>query len=160
MPHHRPYYFSHAGVSMRWVKRAGYALAGLIALVVIAIGVVYAMSEMRFRRTYSVADEQVVVSDDSVTLARGAHLAATVGCADCHGEGLRGNAMIDASPMGRLVALNLTKGEGGVGGQLTPELIERAVRHGISPTGQALRIMPANDYQYMSDDDLRAVVSY
>lgn len=145
---------------MRWLKRVGYALGGLVALVVIAVAAVYALSEMRFRRTYTVPAEQIAVSDDSATLARGAHLVASVGCADCHGEGLRGHAMIDAAPMGRLVALNLTKGEGGVGAQLTPELIERAVRHGISPTGQALRIMPSNDFQYMSDDDLRAVVSY
>jgi mono/diheme cytochrome c family protein len=107
-----------------------------------------------------VPDERISVSDDSATLARGAHLAVTVGCAGCHGDGLRGNAMIDGPPMGRMVALNLTRGEGGVGSQLTPELIERAVRHGLSPTGQALRIMPSQDFQYMSDDDLRAVVSY
>ena len=145
---------------MRWLKRIGYTLAGLAGLVVVAIAAAYGLSEMRFRRAYTVPAEQVTVSDDSATLARGAHLVASVGCADCHGEGLRGNAIIDAAPMGRLVALNLTKGEGGVGSQLTPELIERAVRHGISPTGQALRIMPSQDYQYMSDDDLRAVVSY
>lgn len=145
---------------MRWLKRIGYGLGALVGLVIVAVGAIYALSEMRFRRTYTVPAEQIAVSDDSATLARGAHLAASVGCAECHGEGLRGNAMIDAPPMGRLVALNLTKGEGGIGGQLTPELIERAVRHGISPTGQALRIMPSNDYQYMSDEDLRAVVSY
>jgi mono/diheme cytochrome c family protein len=145
---------------MRWLKRGGYALGALVGLAVVAIAAVYALSEMRFRRTYTVPAEQITVSDDSATLARGAHLAATVGCADCHGEGLRGHAIIDAAPMGRLVALNLTKGEGGVGAQLSPELIERAVRHGISPTGQALRIMPSQDYQYMSDEDVRAVVSY
>jgi mono/diheme cytochrome c family protein len=145
---------------MRWLKRIGYAVGTLVGLVVIALAVVYALSELRFRRTYSVPAEHIAVSDDSATLARGAHLAASVGCAECHGEGLRGNAMIDAPPMGRLVALNLTKGEGGIGGQLTPELIERAVRHGVAPSGQALRVMPSNDYQYMSDDDIRAVVSY
>jgi mono/diheme cytochrome c family protein len=145
---------------MRWLKRIGYAVGALVVVVIVAVGAVYAMSELRFRKTYSVPDEHIAVSDDSATLARGAHLAASVGCADCHGEGLRGNAVIDAPPMGRLVALNLTKGEGGVGGQLTPELIERAVRHGVSPSGQPLRIMPSNDYQYMSDDDMRAVASY
>jgi mono/diheme cytochrome c family protein len=145
---------------MRWLKRIGYAVGTLVGLVVIAVAVVYALSELRFRKTYNVPAEHIAVSDDSATLARGAHLAASVGCAECHGEGLRGNAMIDASPMGRLVALNLTRGEGGVGSQLTPELIERAVRHGVAPNGQPLRVMPANDYQYMSDDDIRAVVSY
>jgi len=145
---------------MRWLKRIGYAFGALIGIVIVAIGAVYAMSEMRFRRTYVVPEENVAISDDSATLARGAHLAATVGCADCHGEGLRGNAMFDRPPMGRMVALNLTSGEGGVGAQLTPALIERAVRHGVSPSGQALRIMPSIDYQYMSDADLSAVASY
>jgi hypothetical protein len=59
---------------MRWAKRIGYAFGGLVALVIVAIGAVYALSEMRFRRTYSVPDEHVAVSDDSATLARGAHL--------------------------------------------------------------------------------------
>ena len=68
--------------------------------------------------------------------------------------------MLDAPPMGRLVALNLTKGEGGVGNELTPEIIERAVRHGVGTNGRALRIMPSDDFQYLTDDDLRAVVSY
>ena len=45
----------------------------------------------------------------------------------------RATPIIDAPPMGRLVALNLTKGEGGVGSELTPEIIERAVRHGVGP---------------------------
>jgi mono/diheme cytochrome c family protein len=140
-----PYQIRRRGVSMLWLKRVGYALGGLVGLIVVAVAAVYALSEMRFRRTYPVPVEQITAADDSATLARGAHLAASIGCAECHGEGLRGNAMIDASPMGRLVALNLTKGEGGVGGQLTPALIERALRHGLSPTGQALRIMPSNE---------------
>ena len=120
---------------MRLMKRIGYALGGLVGLVVVAVAAAYGLSEMRFRRVYTVPSEQIAVSDDSATLARGAHLAATVGCADCHGEGLRGNAFIDAAPMGRLVALNLTKGEGGVGAQLTP----RADRARACGTGSRQR---------------------
>jgi mono/diheme cytochrome c family protein len=143
-----------------WIKRTGYGLGTLAAVAIVAVGVVYAISEARFKRQYSVAPEQISLSSDSAVIARGAHLVSTVGCADCHGDGLRGAPVIDAPPMGRLVALNLTKGQGGVGSVLTPELIERAVRHGIGPDGRALRIMPADDYQHMSDDDMRAVIAY
>jgi mono/diheme cytochrome c family protein len=144
-----------------WLKRTAYVVGTLAALVVVAIGCVYALSSRRFNRTFTVADETIVVSDDSATLARGEHIVTAIaGCADCHGEGLRGGLVIDGSPMGRVTALNLTKGEGGVGAKLTPALIERAVRHGIAPEGRPLLIMPADDYQYMSDDDLRAVVAY
>jgi mono/diheme cytochrome c family protein len=144
-----------------WLKRTAYVVGTVIALVIVAVGCVYALSARRFSRIYDVATETITVSDDSATLARGEHFVnAIAGCADCHGEGLRGQPVIDASPMGRIVALNLTKGEGGVGAKLTPALIERAVRHGIAPEGRPLLIMPSDEYQYMSDDDLRAVVAY
>jgi mono/diheme cytochrome c family protein len=144
-----------------WLKRTAYGIAGLVVVALIAAGSVYAMSESRFRRTYTVSAEPIAVASDSATVARGEHLArAVVGCGDCHGEGLRGNTMFDQAPMGRLVALNLTSGTGGVGAQLTPEVIERAVRHGVGPDGRALRIMPSDDFQYMSDDDIHAVIAY
>ena len=145
----------------RWLKRIGYGVGAIVALVLVALGAVYTLSEVRFRRTYTVPAEQVAVSTDSAVIARGEHIATAIaGCSDCHGDGLKGNAIIDAPPMGRLVALNLTKGEGGIGNELTPEIIERAVRHGVGRSGRALRIMPSMDFQYMTDDDLRAVVSY
>lgn len=145
----------------RWIKRIGYSLGAIVALVLVAVCAVYVLSELRFRRAYSVPAEHIAVSNDSLVLARGEHIVSAIaGCGDCHGEGLKGNVMLDAAPMGRLVALNLTKGEGGVGNQLTPELVERAVRHGVGPDGRALRIMPADELQYLSDEDLRAVVSY
>nr|MBA3670833.1 cytochrome c [Gemmatimonadaceae bacterium] len=49
---------------------------------------------------------------------------------------------------------------GGVGAQLTPAVFERAVRHGVGPDGRALRIMPAESYQFLTDDDLAAVAAY
>jgi len=145
----------------RWIKRIGLTIGAVIALICIAVGAVYALSESRFRRTYSVPPESVATSADSAVLARGEHMVTAVaGCVDCHGQGLHGNAMIDAPPMGRLVAPNLTSGQGGIGSELTPAIIERAVRHGVGRGDRALRIMPSQDFQYMSDDDLRAVVSY
>ncbi|HTE46780.1 MAG TPA: cytochrome c [Gemmatimonadaceae bacterium] len=144
-----------------WLKRIGYVFGAVVALVVIAVSAVYGMSEMRFRRTYSVPMATVAVSDDSATLARGQHITTAIsGCTECHGQGLGGGVMVDAAPLGRLVAPNLTPGDGGLGAILTPEIIERALRHGVGPDGRALRVMPAQDFQYMSDEDTRAVVSY
>jgi mono/diheme cytochrome c family protein len=144
-----------------WLKRIVYGVGALVVLVLAGVATVYAMSEARFRRTYALSAESVTGASDSAAQARGAHIAASIaGCADCHGEGLRGGPVFDASPMGRLVAPNLTRGEGGVGSQLTPEIIERAVRHGIGPDARALRIMPSDDFQHMSDDDMRAVIAY
>jgi mono/diheme cytochrome c family protein len=144
-----------------WLKRTAYGLGVLVALAAVSVGCVYALSAHRFNRIHVVPAETIVAADDSVTIARGEHIVTAIaGCADCHGDGLKGEPIMDGPPMGRLVALNLTKGEGGVGELLTPALIERAVRHGIGPDGRALRIMPSDEYQYMSDDDVRAVIAY
>jgi cytochrome c553 len=143
-----------------WIKRAGIALGIALALVMVVLTTVYGVSEARFRHTYQVADENIGVTNDSAAIARGAHLATTIGCVECHGEGLRGAAVIDAPPMGRIVALNLTRGKGGVGALMTPAVVERAVRHGIGPDNRALRIMPSNNFQWLSDDDMRAIVAY
>jgi mono/diheme cytochrome c family protein len=143
-----------------WLKRIGYTIGALIALLLIVVSFVYGMSERQFRRIYSVASETIPIADDSATLARGEHLAIVFGCADCHGEGLAGAPVIDTPPLGRVVALNLTRGNGGVGATLTPELIERAVRHGVAPNGRPLLIMPSIDFQYMSDGDLHDIASY
>jgi mono/diheme cytochrome c family protein len=138
----------------KWLKRIGYGVGGLAVVVVVTGATIYTMSESRFRRTYVVAPETLAPASDSAALARGEHLASAVaGCGGCHGPGLRGGAMFDAAPMGRLVALNLTSGDGGVGATLTPEIIERAVRHGVGHDGRALRIMPSDGFQYLSDDD-------
>ena len=119
----------------KWIKRTLYVLAGVVGLVACAAASVYGLSERRFRKSYTVTSETVAVSDDSTTLARGRHLATVIGkCVECHGESFQGTAMIDAAPMGRLVAPNLTSGQGGVGSDLTPADFERAIRHGSRRT--------------------------
>jgi mono/diheme cytochrome c family protein len=143
-----------------WLKRIGYTVGAIVALALIVVSVVYGMSESRFRKSYSVAPEQHAFSADTAVLSRGAHLVSSIGCADCHGEGLSGRAVIDAAPMGRVVAPNLTSGKGGVGAQLTAESIERAVRHGVSRTSTPLLVMPSDEYQYISDADIQAIASY
>ncbi len=143
-----------------WLTRIGYVVGALVALILIVVSVVYGMSESRFRRTYKVVPERHAFSADSAVIARGLHLAQTIGCADCHGEGLSGRAVIDASPMGRIVAPNLTSGKGGIGRSLTAESVERAVRHGVSRADRPLKIMPADEYQHLSDADFAAIASY
>jgi cytochrome c553 len=160
-PVHAFYIPEHHAMN-RWVKRTAYTAGIVVGLVLVIVGVIYALSEMRFRRVYDVPQEQLAaVTPDTGLVARGEHLAtAVMGCADCHSPGLTGRPLIDEPPMGRLVSPNLTKGEGGVGASLTPESIERAVRHGIGRDGRALRIMPSHEFQYASDEDMRALIAY
>jgi mono/diheme cytochrome c family protein len=144
----------------RWLARLGIALGVVFVMLVIATVVVYAMSERRLNKTYAIAPKPLVLPTDSVSIARGAHLVQAIGmCVECHGEKLDGQVMFDG-PLGLVAARNLTRGMGGVGSLLTDADYIRAIRHGVSPDGRALMIMPAQDYVHFSDDDLAAVIAY
>jgi cytochrome c553 len=143
---------------LRWT---GFVLGGLVALVLVCAAGVYALTAYRFARTYPTRAEALTIPTDSASISRGRHLATAVsGCGGCHGADLGGNVMFDFPPVARLVALNLTRGAGGVGGQLSDADWERAIRHGIAPDGRALKFMPSQRFNSMSDGDLSALIAY
>lgn len=146
----------------KWMKRAGIGLGSIVVALILGVGVVYAASEVRFRRAY---DEVAVTSfraaSDPATVERGRHIATAISkCVDCHGADLGGKMFIDAGPLGTVYASNLTTGRGGVMGRYSDGQLERAIRHGVSADGHALAIMPSADFNVMSDADLQALVAY
>lgn len=135
-------------------------LGGLAALAALALAAVYGVSEARMRRTYRVDPGPVAVRSDADAVRQGAHLAVVRGCADCHGPGLGGRTFIDALPMARLTASNLTRGRGGVAARYTDADWVRAIRHGVAPDGRPLLFMPSQEFHALGDDDVGALVAY
>lgn len=142
---------------LRWTGIAAGVVVG--ALVLVAAGV-YGASEYRIRKTYDVQPAAVAFRSDSETVARGKHIATTRGCVDCHTPSFAGKVFIDAPPVARLFASNLTRGEGGVGGSYTDRDWARAIRHGIGPDGKPLLFMPSHEFNVLTDEDLGALVAY
>lgn len=142
-------------VTLRWLGRVA---ASLLALVVLAIAVVYGVSERRFRARFTVPEHTIAVSHDSATIARGEHIATVRACMDCHGVGLAGNTVVNEPIIGRLAGPNLTLG--GRGAELEPRDWERAVRHGVRRDGKPLLFMPATEFATLSDEDLAAIIAY
>ncbi|MEP6731342.1 MAG: c-type cytochrome [bacterium] len=144
-----------------WLKRLGYVLGGIVALVVLTAAGVYGVSEARYRKQYAIAPQPLTIRSDSASVARGAHLVTSLGgCVDCHGENLAGKKMFDDPAIGRVYAMNLTRGKGGIGATMSDVDFVRAIRHGVAPDGRALKIMPSSDYMNFSDEDLAAVIAY
>ena len=138
-----------------WTARG---LGVVAALLVVGVGAVYGVSSRRMSHSYTVRAHAIPVSTDSAVIARGKHLAATRGCAECHGENMAGHIMIDDPMFGRLATANLTPGR--PGGPLTAEQFELAVRHGVGPSGRSLLLMPSQEFAHFSDDDVGALYSY
>src|SRR5206468_45358 len=55
---------------------------------------------------------------------------------------------------------NLTRGKGGIGATFSNADLARAIRYGVDPSGRQLLLMPSNDYYYIGDADLGAIVAY
>lgn len=110
-------------------------------------------------------------------IARGSYLVnQATSCGGCHtpregnsilgGERtdayLAGGSVINEAEMGATLAVpNITPDvETGIGGWSEDELL-RAIRDGVAKDGHLLiPLMPFNSYQFMSDEDARAIVAF
>ncbi len=61
-------------------------------------------------------------------------------------------------PIGTLSGPNIS--EGGLGAAYTDGELARLIRHGIKKDGTSLRFMPAEEFDWLPDSDILAVVSY
>lgn len=137
------------------------AAGALLLLVVISVAGLYAWTGAALKKKVTAPAHAFTVPSDSASVARGEHLVRAIGkCGDCHGQDLGGQEFINDPAFGFVYASNLTRGAGGIGNTYTDADWERAVRHGIAPDSRRLLIMPSNEYQYLSDEDLGQIVAY
>jgi mono/diheme cytochrome c family protein len=146
------------GTILRWLA---IVIGALVGLIVIALGALWGASSWKLARQYTVPTETVTASTDPAVIARGQHIAfAITKCMGCHGIDLGGNVIADSPVLGRLAAPNLTKGQGGIGTTWSDADLARAIRHGVTPQGKALMLMPADDFAPLGPDDMTALLSY
>ena len=135
-------------------------LIALVVVVATALGLVYWRSSTLLAQHIDVHEPALTIPTDAETLARGERLATTHGCTDCHDKDLGGRVLVDAFPIGRLAAPNLTRGKGGAGGRLDAASAERAIRHGLGEGGRLLLYMPTTDFNALTDADTADLVAY
>ncbi len=141
------------------LKILGMTLGALVLLVVLGVAGLYAWTGAAINKRTDTTTHAFTAPSDSASVRRGEHFVRAIGkCGDCHGDDFGGKVFIDDPAFGTVHATNLTRG--GVGATYSDADWERAVRHGKAQDGRRLIIMPSNEYQYMSDEDLGAVVAY
>lgn len=142
------------------LKWAGVVILGLIVLLVIAVGGIYALSSWNFNKSYEIEVAELEIPNDGETIEWGKHIAFTRGCQDCHGEDLSGDTVMKDALMGNIQGANLTPGEGGIGKEYDDEDYIRSIRHGVGPDGKPLIFMPAHEYNPLGKRDLGALIAY
>ena len=111
------------------------------------------------QRRVDVPVQPVAYRSDPAALERGRYLYASRGCVDCHGANGAGRTFVDDGGL-VIAGPNITSGPGGVVAAYQPVDWVRAIRHGITPLGRALMVMPSEDYNRFTDDDLAALVAH
>jgi mono/diheme cytochrome c family protein len=138
------------------------AVVIIVGILIIAGAAVYGISAAELNRTYNIPPQTpaLTIPTDAAGVERGRHFAVAIGkCTDCHSADLGGKVFLDVPPF-RLVAPNLTRGQGGVGGSLSDADIVRAVRQGVGPDGHGLLVMPSKDFSAFADADLADIIAY
>jgi len=136
---------------LRWT---GYGLGGILALILLAVGCVWLLSESTLNASATAKPEHLAqaTADQLADADRRAHV---LGCFSCHGEGLRGSKMFDQPNVGTIWAPNLTR----VAAHASDQQLAAAIRQGVSDEREALFIMPSEAFQHLSDQEVAALVA-
>ena len=144
----------------RWIKWTLGGLVGVVLLAAAAIVLGTQLAERTRMRRISVPAHALTLRDDAAALERGRYLYLSRGCADCHGANGGGREFVNDGKGLRLAGPNISPGPGSVVTGYRTEDWERTIRHGVKPDGRPVFVMPSEDYNRFTDDDLAALVSH
>jgi len=144
---------------------------GLLAIVVLVIVGFALFVASRQHLKFDPPYPEITASTDSAVIARGTYIVSAVApCSSCHGDTARaaeaaagalvpfsGGYMFDIPP-GKFYARNITPDKETGIGDFRDQAVARALRYGVGHDGRAL--LPFMEMQGLSDEDLRAVVSF
>lgn len=143
----------------KWVQRTSMLLAALAVGAVATVLVGKALGERKMQRVINVTPAPVAMRSGAQWLEQGRYLYATRGCADCHGANGGGGEVINSGAM-LIVAPNITAGANSATANYGAIDWVRTLRHGVKPNGRPVMIMPSEDYNRLTDDDLAAIIGY
>jgi cytochrome c553 len=148
----------------RWLKRIGLGLV-IVVLVLAASVAIYAKTQSSafddsMNKVYDIpVPTNITRSTDPAVIARGKHLAeSSAACAlnDCHGPDLSGGRAIAMGPVATITGPNVSM----LQTVYSDGELARMLRHGIKKDGRSLRLMPSQDFNWMPDSDIIAIISW
>ncbi|HEY3047275.1 MAG TPA: cytochrome c, partial [Polaromonas sp.] len=142
----------------RWIKWIAASLGLAVLLLAGAAVVGTQLAERKRMRQVNVTVQPVAYSSDAQALERGKYLFQSRGCVDCHGANGGGRDFVNDGKGTRIAGPNITPG--GVVARYQPEDWVRTIRHGVKPDGRPALIMPSEDYNRFTNEDLAALVAH
>lgn len=151
--------FQTGALMDKWIKRGAMVVGAIVLVGAGAVAVGKVLGDRKMERTIDVSVSGVPMFTDQAHIDQGRYLFNTRGCAECHGENGAGKVVMDNGDV-RIVAPNLTGGVNSVTATYSDADWVRTLRHGVKPNGKPVLIMPSEDYNRLTDEDVGALVSY
>jgi len=147
------------------IKKLLISFGGLLGLAALGLGgYVFAQVsafDASLSKIYSIPVPQVHASNSPEAIARGDHLAHSLGgctVSECHGPSLGGGKEISAGPVGTIGAPNITSG--GLGAVYSDGELMRLIEHGVRKDGKTVRFMSSHEINWLPQDDILAIIAY
>lgn len=144
-------------------KKVLLGLSGAVGVLLIAGGgFAYSQTsafDESMGQIYDLPLPKISAAIDPDSIARGKHLTETLGgcaLADCHGTTLSGGRTIDIGPVGSVTAPNITT----ITAAYSDGELARLIRHGVKKNGQSVVMMPVQDFYWLPDEDVSAIIGY
>lgn len=137
-------------------KFVTWGLISLAGLIVLALAVIYAGSELIIRSKPDTPLPVIVAASDPGAVARGAYIARVSGCDGCHERNLQGGVWSDKAWVATVHTANLTRAIGGY----TDSQLARAIRSGVRADGSQLWEMPSETWTTMTDAEVADVIAW
>ncbi|MEF7616265.1 cytochrome c [Aquincola sp. MAHUQ-54] len=145
----------------RWLRRGAAALAGTAVLLAATAAAGHWMAGERMHRRVDVPPPPpLALRTDAQAIERGRYLYASRGCVDCHGANGAGRTFLDEPGGLKVIGPNITPGPGSAVAHYGVQDWVRTLRHGVKPDGTPVLIMPSEDYNRLTDDDVGALIAY
>jgi mono/diheme cytochrome c family protein len=142
----------------RWIKWTAGTVGVLVLLVGGAAVVGKQLADRKLNRKVDVKVQAVPYATGAQALERGLYLYQSRGCVDCHGANGAGRTFVNDGKGTHIAGPNITSA--GVVGNYKPEDWVRIIRHGVKPDGRPALVMPSEDYNRFTNDDLAALVAH
>lgn len=135
---------------------------GIIILCIIVIAAIFVLIKVnKFNKmadeTFTARVPAIPIIADSAHLARGMCIASSI-CISCHGGDFSGTKFFSDPKLGQIAAPNITPG-GKTKNYSDTDWI-RTIRFGVKPDGHGIFIMPCENLNLMSDDDLASLIAF
>jgi mono/diheme cytochrome c family protein len=140
------------------IRIAGLVIVSLAVLIAVVVYGASVLADRKAERVIELTVVPVAFRNDEGSLHRGVYLYRSRGCMECHGADGQGKPFID-DPSG-LYVKSPNIASDGVAKNYTERDWVRTIRHGVKPSGRPLLIMPSEDYNRLTDEDLAAIVAY